>query len=99
MKKITSVLAISGALALGLSSTANAANNGVLKFSGTLTNISCSVAPGAGTGPGPRLVTLPLTWATYRSLKLVPLVKTSWRLRPLSSCWSTARRVPINTTW
>ncbi|MBC3951829.1 MULTISPECIES: fimbrial protein [Pseudomonas] len=52
MKNITLALAISGAFALGLTNTANAANNGVLKFSGTLTNISCSVAPGAGTGPG-----------------------------------------------
>ncbi|MCQ2992578.1 type 1 fimbrial protein [Pseudomonas syringae] len=52
MKNITLALAVSGALALSLTSTANAENNGVLKFSGTLTNISCSVSPGAGTGPG-----------------------------------------------
>ncbi|MCD5977001.1 Fimbral biosynthesis protein [Pseudomonas savastanoi pv. glycinea] len=52
MKNITLALAVSGALAVSLASTANAANNGVLKFSGTLTNISCSVSPGAGTGPG-----------------------------------------------
>lgn len=52
MKTITLALAISGAMALSLTNTANAANNGVLKFSGTLTNISCSVAPGTGTGPG-----------------------------------------------
>ncbi|WP_122665378.1 fimbrial protein [Pseudomonas viridiflava] len=52
MKTITLALAISGAMALSLTNTANAANNGVLKFTGTLTNISCSVAPGTGTGPG-----------------------------------------------
>ena len=52
MKNITLALAVSGALALSLANTANAANNGVLKFSGTLTNISCSVSPGTGTGPG-----------------------------------------------
>jgi type 1 fimbria pilin len=52
MKKLTLALAVAGAAALGMAGTANAANNGKLLFTGTLTNISCSVGPGAGTGPG-----------------------------------------------
>lgn len=55
MKNITLALAISGALALSLANTVNAANNkngGKLLFSGTLTNMSCTVGPGAGTGSG-----------------------------------------------
>lgn len=52
MKKLTLALAVAGAMSVGLVGTATAANNGKLLFSGTLTNISCSVGPGAGTGPG-----------------------------------------------
>lgn len=52
MKKITLGLVVAGAVALGLTGTANAANNGKLIFTGTLTNISCNVGPGAGTSPG-----------------------------------------------
>lgn len=52
MKKLTLALAVAGVAAFGLTGTANAANNGKLIFTGTLTNISCNVGPGAGTGPG-----------------------------------------------
>ncbi len=52
MKKLTLALAAAGAITLGLTGTATAANNGKLLFTGTLTNISCSVGPGAGTGGG-----------------------------------------------
>ena len=52
MKKLTLALAAAGAITVGLTGTANAANNGKLIFSGTLTNISCDVGPGAGTSPG-----------------------------------------------
>ena len=52
MKKLTLTLAVAGAMALSLTSTANAANNGKLILTGTLTNISCDVGPGAGTSPG-----------------------------------------------
>lgn len=52
MKKITLGFAVAAAMTMGLSGTANAANNGKLIFTGTLTNISCNVAPGTGTSPG-----------------------------------------------
>jgi type 1 fimbria pilin len=52
MKKLSLNLAVLAAMALGVASTANAANNGKLIFNGTLTNISCDVAPGSGTAPG-----------------------------------------------
>ena len=52
MKKLTLALAAAGAMTLGLTGTANAANNGKLIFTGTLTNISCDVGPGVGTSPG-----------------------------------------------
>ncbi|RMO82032.1 Fimbrial protein [Pseudomonas syringae pv. philadelphi] len=54
MKKMALTLAVLGAM--GMVSTATAANNGKLVFNGTLTNISCDVGPGsgvsAGTNPG-----------------------------------------------
>lgn len=53
MKKLSLTLAVLGAMGLGAMGTANAANNGKLVFNGTLTNISCNVAPGAGVGAGP----------------------------------------------
>ncbi|MDB6143781.1 MAG: fimbrial protein [Pseudomonas sp.] len=53
MKKLSLTLAVLGAMGLGAMGTANAANNGKLVFNGTLTNISCDVAPGAGVGAGP----------------------------------------------
>lgn len=53
MKKLSLTLAVLGAMGLGAMGTANAANNGKLVFSGTLTNISCDVAPGTGVGAGP----------------------------------------------
>lgn len=52
MKKISLTLAVVGAMVLGTTGTASAANNGKLIFNGTLTNISCDVGAGAGTGPG-----------------------------------------------
>lgn len=52
MKKLTFALAVASFATFGLASAANAANNGKLVFTGTLTNISCNVAPGAGTSPG-----------------------------------------------
>ncbi len=53
MKKLSLTLAVLGAMGLGAMGTAHAANNGKLVFNGTLTNISCDVAPGAGVGAGP----------------------------------------------
>lgn len=52
MKKLSLTLAVWGALGLGLAGTANAANNGKLVFSGTLTNMTCDVGPGTGVSPG-----------------------------------------------
>lgn len=52
MKKLSLALAVSSVLGLGVIGSANAANNGKLIFNGTLTNISCAVAPGAGVSPG-----------------------------------------------
>ncbi|PHN62751.1 fimbrial protein [Pseudomonas viridiflava] len=52
MKKLSLTLAVMGAISLGLAGTANAANNGKLIFNGTLTNISCDVAPGTGVSAG-----------------------------------------------
>jgi len=53
MKKLSLTLAVLGAMGLSAMNTANAANNGKLVFTGTLTNISCDVGPGAGVGAGP----------------------------------------------
>ncbi|KQQ50663.1 fimbrial protein [Pseudomonas sp. Leaf127] len=50
MKKLSITLAVLGAL--GLTGAANAANNGKLIFNGTLTNMTCDVAPGTGVSPG-----------------------------------------------
>ncbi|MFJ4141394.1 fimbrial protein [Pseudomonas sp. NPDC089734] len=52
MKKFSLTLAVMGVLGLGVANMANAANNGKLIFNGTLTNISCDVAPGTGVSPG-----------------------------------------------
>jgi len=52
MKNISLSLAIVTALGLGISSTASAANNGRLVFTGTLTNITCDIGAGAGASPG-----------------------------------------------
>lgn len=52
MKKFSLSLVVMGALGLGVTNMANAANNGKLIFNGTLTNISCDVAPGTGVSPG-----------------------------------------------
>ena len=52
MKKLSMALAVTSVLGLGVIGSANAANNGKLIFNGTLTNISCAVAPGAGVSPG-----------------------------------------------
>ncbi|MCO8171130.1 type 1 fimbrial protein [Pseudomonas sp. 21LCFQ02] len=52
MKKLSLTLAVWGALGLGLTGTANAANNGKLVFNGTLTNMTCDVGPGTGVSPG-----------------------------------------------
>ncbi|GFM53344.1 fimbrial protein [Pseudomonas capsici] len=52
MKKLSLTLAVMGVLGLGATGMANAANNGKLIFNGTLTNISCDVAPGTGVSPG-----------------------------------------------
>lgn len=52
MKKFSLTLAVMGVLGLGTANMANAANNGKLIFNGTLTNISCDVAPGTGVSPG-----------------------------------------------
>ncbi|MCV4262770.1 fimbrial protein [Pseudomonas capsici] len=52
MKKLSLTLAVMGVLGLGTMGMANAANNGKLIFNGTLTNISCDVAPGTGVSPG-----------------------------------------------
>ncbi|MEE4669153.1 fimbrial protein [Pseudomonas alliivorans] len=52
MKKLSLTLAVMSAISLGLAGTANAANNGKLIFNGTLTNISCDVAPGTGVSAG-----------------------------------------------
>ncbi|MCD5993932.1 type 1 fimbrial protein [Pseudomonas sp. CDFA 602] len=56
MKKLSLTVAVMGVLGFGLVGTASAANNGKLIFNGTLTNVSCDVAPGtgvsAGTNPG-----------------------------------------------
>ncbi|MBC3954656.1 MULTISPECIES: fimbrial protein [Pseudomonas] len=52
MKKLSLTLAVMGVLGLGMAGTASAANNGKLIFNGTLTNISCDVAPGTGVSPG-----------------------------------------------
>ncbi|AHF66233.1 MULTISPECIES: fimbrial protein [Pseudomonas syringae group] len=52
MKKLSLTLAVMGVLGLGAAGMANAANNGKLIFNGTLTNISCDVAPGTGVSPG-----------------------------------------------
>jgi type 1 fimbria pilin len=52
MKKLSLALAVTGALGLGAMGSANAANNGKMVFNGTLTNISCAVAPGTGVSPG-----------------------------------------------
>lgn len=50
MKKLSITLAVLGALSL--TGAANAANNGKLIFNGTLTNMTCDVAPGTGVSPG-----------------------------------------------
>ena len=52
MKQLSLTLAVMGSISLGLAGTANAANNGKLIFNGTLTNISCDVAPGTGVSAG-----------------------------------------------
>ncbi|CAM3051880.1 fimbrial protein [Pseudomonas floridensis] len=52
MNKLSLTLAVLGAMSFGMASTANAANNGKLIFNGTLTNISCDVAPGTGVSAG-----------------------------------------------
>jgi type 1 fimbria pilin len=52
MKKISLSLAILAALGLSVASTANAANNGKLIFTGTLTDMTCDVTAGSGTSPG-----------------------------------------------
>ncbi|WP_122311911.1 fimbrial protein [Pseudomonas coronafaciens] len=52
MKKLSLTLAVLGVMGLGMAGTANAANNGKLVFSGTLTNISCDVGPGTGVTAG-----------------------------------------------
>ncbi|GFM68353.1 type 1 fimbrial protein [Pseudomonas cichorii] len=52
MKKLSLTLAVMSVLGLGAAGMANAANNGKLIFNGTLTNISCDVAPGTGVSPG-----------------------------------------------
>ncbi|RMQ44495.1 Fimbrial protein [Pseudomonas cichorii] len=52
MKKFSFTLAVMSVLGLGVANMANAANNGKLIFNGTLTNISCDVAPGTGVSPG-----------------------------------------------
>ncbi|MBI6855299.1 type 1 fimbrial protein [Pseudomonas cichorii] len=52
MKKLSLTLAVMGVLGLGAAGMVNAANNGKLIFNGTLTNISCDVAPGTGVSPG-----------------------------------------------
>lgn len=52
MKKLSLTLAVAGVMALGVTATASAANNGRLIFNGTLTNISCDVGAGVGTSPG-----------------------------------------------
>lgn len=52
MKKLSLTLAVMGVLGLGAAGNASAANNGKLVFNGTLTNISCAVAPGTGVSPG-----------------------------------------------
>ncbi|WP_095067119.1 fimbrial protein [Pseudomonas sp. Irchel 3A18] len=52
MKKLSLTLAVMGVLGLAAAGMANAANNGKLIFNGTLTNISCDVAPGTGVSPG-----------------------------------------------
>lgn len=52
MKTFSLTLAVMGVLGLGVASSASAANNGKLIFNGTLTNISCAVAPGTGVSPG-----------------------------------------------
>lgn len=52
MKKLSLALAVTSALSLGVIGNAAAANNGKLVFNGTLTNISCAVAPGTGVSPG-----------------------------------------------
>jgi type 1 fimbria pilin len=52
MKKLSLALVVTGVLGLGVMGSANAANNGKLVFNGTLTNISCGVAPGTGVSPG-----------------------------------------------
>ncbi|SHM78270.1 Pilin (type 1 fimbria component protein) [Pseudomonas asturiensis] len=52
MKKLSLTLAVMGVVGLGMAGTASAANNGTLIFNGTLTNISCDVAPGTGVSPG-----------------------------------------------
>ncbi|MFK3798639.1 fimbrial protein [Pseudomonas sp. NPDC088444] len=52
MKKISLSLAILAAMGLGMAGTANAANNGKLILSGTLTNITCDINAGTGASPG-----------------------------------------------
>ncbi|GAB7527687.1 fimbrial protein [Pseudomonas sp. 3A(2025)] len=52
MKKLSITLAVLGALGLSFTGVANAANNGKLIFNGTLTNMTCDVAPGTGVSPG-----------------------------------------------
>jgi type 1 fimbria pilin len=52
MKKLSLRLAIVAAIGLGISGTANAANNGKLVFTGTLTNITCDIGAGTGATPG-----------------------------------------------
>ena len=52
MKKLSLTLAVVGAMVMGTTGTATAANNGKLIFNGTLTNISCDVGAGAGASPG-----------------------------------------------
>jgi type 1 fimbria pilin len=52
MKKISLTLAVVGAMVLGTTGTASAANGGTLVFKGTLTNITCDVGAGVGSSPG-----------------------------------------------
>ncbi|MFJ3683771.1 fimbrial protein [Pseudomonas sp. NPDC090208] len=55
MKKLTVSLAILAAMGMSVAGTANAANNGKLVFNGTLTNITCDIAAGAGASDGTNL--------------------------------------------
>lgn len=52
MKSTSLYLAVVAALGLGMASNANAANNGKLTLTGTLTNITCDINAGTGASAG-----------------------------------------------